>query len=183
MNRQITFITGNASKARQLSQYLGLSILHKKINLIEIQSLDLSEVIKHKAIEAYRQIMSPVIVDDVSLVINSLGELPGPFIKYFLSELGSKKICQIVSGLEGNSAIAQVSIGYHDGTEASIFTGIIEGSIAKSPIGSNGFGWDEIFIPKGYTKTRGEMNDEDYDITSPRRMALEKLNKFLKKNI
>lgn len=178
--KQVTFITGNASKAEQLSKYLGITVDHKKIDLVEIQSLDLSEVVKYKAIEAYRQIQSPVIVDDVSLVINSLGKLPGPFIKYFLSELGSEKMCQIVSKFADNSAIAEVGIGYHDGVESMVFTGIIGGSIAKSPAGSNGFGWDEFFIPKGYTVTRGEMNDKDYDKTSPRRIALEKLNNFLK---
>lgn len=180
MNKQITFITGNASKAEQLGKYLGITVSHQKIDLIEIQSLDLLEVIKYKAIEAFRQIQSPVIVDDVSLVIHSLGKLPGPFIKYFLSELGSEKICQTASDFDDKSALAEVVIGYYDGKEMKVFSGKMEGSIARTPAGKNGFGWDEIFVPNGYNQTRGEMNDKDYDITSPRRIALEGLNNYLK---
>ena len=46
----LTFITSNPGKARQLSQYLDFPVLHRKIDLIEIQSLDLATIIEQKAI-------------------------------------------------------------------------------------------------------------------------------------
>lgn len=180
MNKSITFITGNPSKAEQLSKYLGIPVDHQKVDLNEIQSLDLKEVVAKKAQEAYDKVKNPVIVDDVSLVISSMGKLPGPFIKFFISELGNQGICKTVLNSD-RSAQAEVCIGYYDEGNLQIFSGIIEGSISHEPQGTGGFGWDAIFIPNGYNQTRAEMNEKDYDDTSPRKFALEKLKEFLKK--
>jgi non-canonical purine NTP pyrophosphatase (RdgB/HAM1 family) len=180
MTKQITFITGNPGKAEQLSKYLGRPVLHHSLDLIEIQSLELTEVIKHKVIEAYQQIKQPVLVDDVALTIHSMGKLPGPFIKYFIKELGNEGICKLLSNYEDKSAIATVAIGYYDGNDVYTFIGTVNGSISKTPKGSGGFGWDQIFIPDGYFQTRAEMNEEDYDETSPRKDALMQLETFLK---
>ena len=46
--RSITFITGNQKKADYLSKYLGFPTLHKKIDLIELQSLSLGEIVEHR---------------------------------------------------------------------------------------------------------------------------------------
>ncbi len=180
MDKKITFITGNPGKAEQLSKYLGIDISNTKIDLEEIQSLDLSEIIKHKVSEAYKIVNGPVIVDDVSLSIRSLGKLPGPFIKFFIQEIGNDGITKMTSILADKSAIAEVAIGYFDGKNMEIFIGTIKGTIAEKPKGSGGFGWDAIFIPNGYTQTRAEMTENDYDETSPRKSALIKLNKYLK---
>jgi len=56
----------------------------------------------------------------------------------------------------------------------------MRGSIADTPLGSRGFGWDPIFIPSGYSKTWGEMTIEEQSSTSMRRIALKKLEKELK---
>lgn len=181
MEKPITFITGNPSKAEQLSKYLGFPITHNKIDLIEIQSLDLSEIIIHKAKEAYKHVNSPVIVDDVSLIVIPMGKLPGPFIKFFIKELGTEGICSLVSQFKDRSAQAEVCIGYFDGKKLEIFSGIIEGTISEFPKGKGGFGWDALFIPDGYEQTRAEMSEKDYDDTSPRKFALEKLSRYLRK--
>lgn len=178
--KQITFVTGNASKAEQLSKYLGIPVSHQKIDLTEIQSLDLYEVIKHKAIEACTLVKTPVVVDDVSLIIRGLGKLPGPFIKYFISEIGNEGICNLVANLEDKSATVEVAIGYYDGENIEVFIGEIKGKISDKPDGEGGFGWDSIVIPEGYAQTRAAMNEEDYDSTSPRKLALEKLEEYLK---
>ena len=178
MKRALTFITGSKDKADQLSRYLGLPVKHVKIDLVEMQSLELDEVIEHKLKEAYALVKSPVIVDDVSMVINAMGRLPGPFIKFFLKEVGNQGLCQIANLDKDRTAIGVVAIGYYNGQNLYTFRGVIKGLIAEQPKGNNGFGWDAIFIPNGYFMTRGEMTDKDYDATSPRRMALEKLEEF-----
>jgi hypothetical protein len=61
--KPITFITGNQQKADYLGRYIGVPIKHQKMDLEEIQSLDLEEIVTHKV-------------------------LPGPFIKFFLAEIG-----------------------------------------------------------------------------------------------
>ena len=61
-----------------------------------------------------------------------------------------------------------------------MFEGRAEGTIAPTPKGERGFGWDPIFVPKGHTKTWGEMDPEEQKETSMRRIALKKLEAFLK---
>ncbi len=180
MDTKLTFITGNANKAAQLSKYLGIPVDHHKVDLTEIQSLDLTEIIEHKLKEAYSVVQSPVLVDDVSVTISALGGLPGPFIKYFLSELKTEGICKLISSFSSKNIRAEVGVGYYDGKDSEVFIGSIVGAISDTPKGEGGFGWDSIFIPQGYTHTRAEMNETDYDATSPRKFALEKLEGFLK---
>ena len=53
MNK-ITFITGNQSKADYFAKYLGISVDHRKVELDEIQSLNLREIVEHKVKQAYK---------------------------------------------------------------------------------------------------------------------------------
>jgi len=109
-----------------------------------------------------------------------LGKLPGPLIKWFLQELDVTGLCDLLKDDADRSAVANVTFGYYDGKELQIFEGEIKGSIAVIPRGKRGFGWDPIFIPEGYEKTWGEMSREEQDETSMRRIALQKLEIFLK---
>lgn len=180
MKQSITLITGNQHKADQLGKYLDVPIDHEKIDLDEIQSMDLNEIVAHKLKEAYRKLKSPVIVDDVALSFDALNGLPGPFTKFFENQLGLDGMCKLMSHYDDKSTQTTVSIGYYDGEHMEIFTGTVVGTISDSPQGSGGFGFDPILIPNGYSQTRAEMNEEDYDATSPRKFALGKLEKYLK---
>lgn len=157
-----TFITGNQNKADYLSKLLGLPISHQKVDLDEIQSLDLKAITEHKARQAYKLINKPVLVEDVGLVIASMGRLPGPFIKWFLEELGLEGICRLVDALPGREAIVSCCYGYFDGRELKVFHSELEGEIAASPRGDESFGWNPIFIPKGEKLTFGEMTEEQF---------------------
>lgn len=176
-----TFITGNPGKAEQLSKYVGIEVEHKKVDLHEIQSVDLEEIVEKKVKEAFKLVEGPVIVDDTGFVINEMGTLPGPFIKFFIDEMGNEKICDMVSYFEDKTAAGIVCIGYYDGENLETFLGEIKGTISEKPKGKNGFGWDEIFIPDGYEQTRSEMNDKDYESTNPRIYALDKLSEYFKR--
>lgn len=179
--KNLTFITGNPGKAEQLAKYLKHPINHHKLDLIEIQSLELAEVIEHKVKEAYKVLKTPVIVDDVAVIFTSLNQLPGPLIKWFTNGLGYEKVCQMLNAFEDRSAFAEVGIGFYDGKNLEIFLGKIKGSISDQPKGENGFGWDVIFIPDGYSSTRAQLEGEDYDKTSPRKIALDKFAEFVEK--
>lgn len=179
MIKDLTFITSNANKAKQLEKYLQTKVNHQSVDLIEIQSLDITEVVEHKVREAYKQIKKPVIVDDSGFNIHAFGKLPGTFIKYFWEEIGYEKICKMLNIFEDRSATGFTGIGFYDGKTLKVFTGEIKGVVADMPKDGKGFSFDVVFIPDGYDKRRSEMNDEEYDATSPRRIALEKLYKFL----
>jgi XTP/dITP diphosphohydrolase len=179
MMNSLSYITSNPEKAKQMSRLLGYNVEIVSIVIPEIQSLDLQEVIKHKTSTAYNLLKKPLFLDDVSLVISAMNRLPGPLIKFFIQELGSEKICDIVNLFNSRDAIAQAIIGYHDGRNMHFFKGEVRGQIALKPNGKKGFGWDNIFIPQGYSKVRAEMTDYEYDQTSPRAIAFNQLKAFL----
>lgn len=177
--KKLTFITGNAGKAKYLSDYFHSPVEHMKLDLQEIQSLDLKEVVEDKVKRAYEIIKSPVLVEDVSLIFGSMKKLPGPLIKWFLETLGNDGICNLLNQSEDRSAFAEVCFAICDENGVKTFNGSMEGSIALEPRGEKGFGWDPIFIPKGYDKTWAEMTDDEKHITSMRKIALEKMAKML----
>jgi non-canonical purine NTP pyrophosphatase (RdgB/HAM1 family) len=175
----LTFITGNLSKAEQLSRHLDYPVDYKKLDVHEIQSLNLEEVAIHKAKEAYKIMGSPVLVEDTSLIFNALGSLPGPLIKWFLESLDNEGLAKILNSYDDRTAHAEVCFAYCDENGAQTFSGSIDGTIANEPRGEKGFGWDPVFIPEGYDITWGEMDADQQKETSMRRIALRKLQTYL----
>lgn len=176
--KQVTFITGNQSKADYLAKYLGHPIEHVKLDLDEIQSVDLNKIVEHKARQAYEKINKPVIVEDVSLEFEALGGLPGPFIKFFVDKVPFETICSMING-KTRKAMARCVFGYFDGQTLQLFEGSLGGEIASKPAGENGYGWDKIFIPGGYSMTRASLNEEDDRKTYLQIKPFEKLKQFL----
>lgn len=179
--KTITFVTSNASKAQQVKKHLGIDVDYLDIEVAEIQSLDVNEVIEHKLREAYQVVDGPVMVDDTGFTVHAMGEFPGPLMKYFANSVKNSGVCKIVSLYEDKSATGFVSIGYYDGKTVKIVRGEVHGIVSDKPKGKNGFGWDPILIPDGYSQTRGEMSETDYDDTSPRKEALDKMRSYLKR--
>lgn len=175
---KVTFITGNQKKADYLANYLGFPVEHKKLDLEEIQSLDLHEIVEHKVRQAYNQVQSPVIVEDVSLEFTALGRLPGPFIKWFIEEVDFETVCSLLDGKD-RGAIARCVFGYFDGKTLKMFEGSLPGKVSDKPAGEKGYGWDKIFIPQGYNVTRAELGEEDNKKTYLQVKPFKQLKEFL----
>ncbi len=178
--KEIVFITGNQNKADYLAKFLGFPVEHQKLDLDELQSLDLKEIVEHKVKQAYEQIKKPVIVEDVSLEFSALGRLPGTFIRFFVDEMPFETICSLLDGKD-RKAIARCVFGYYDGERLELFEGSMNGEIAETPTGENGFGWDRIFIPEGYSVTRASLSEEDDRKTYIQIKPFEKLKEFLER--
>ena len=177
---KVTFITGNQNKADFLAKYLGQDIAHKKLELDEIQSLNLREIAKHKAHQAHAIIKSPVLVEDVGMVIYELKGLPGPFIKWFIESIGLGGICELVDGLPNRRATIMVCAVYFDGAQEQFFYGELSGTISATPRGDGGFGFDSIFIPDTSQKTLAEMSETELKKNSLRTTTIyPELKKFL----
>ena len=159
------FITGNQSKADYLSRQLGIQLEHRKVELDEIQSTDLHIIVAHKLRQAYVKCLSPVLVEDVSLSFNALGDLPGPYIKWFIEHAGDEACCKMLDGFSDRSAIIRCTYGYYDGERMEFFDSELPGIIADRPRGDNGFGFDRIFINDGYDVTRAEMSQQENERT------------------
>lgn len=176
----VTFITGNQSKADFLAKYLDHPVAHQKVDLDEIQSLDLRRITEHKARQAYEIIKAPVLVEDIGLEFHALGRLPGPFVKWFIEDMGLEGMCRMLEGYNDRAATARICFAYYDGAQVELFEGSIQGTIADSPRGADGFGWNPIFIPDGADKTFAEMNDEETERFSLRTTTVfPQIRKFL----
>ena len=159
--KEITFATGNLGKAKYAAKLLGVPVVHKKMDLPEVQSLDLREIVECKLLAAFDAIKKPVIVEDVALEFEEMGKLPGTFIGFFVDKMPLENICKLIR--KNRRATARCIIGFTDGKDVKFFEGYINGKIAKKPKGTNGFGWDRIFIADGFSgKTNAELCEDDY---------------------
>jgi inosine triphosphate pyrophosphatase len=178
--KDVVFITGNQKKADYLGELLGHPIEHIKVDLEEIQSLDLQEIVRHKMHQAYAEVHRPVLVEDVSLEFIALGRLPGTLVKWFLEEMSHDDICHLVDGKD-RGAIARCIFGYFDGATETYFEGELKGTVPEKPAGAGGYGWDPIFIPEGYSVTRAELSPDDDHATYLKIKPIDKVREFLKK--
>jgi len=174
------FITGNQHKADYLAKWLGQPINHRKLDIDEIQSLDLRTVVEHKARQAYAAAGEPVLVEDVALTFTAMGQLPGTFVKWFLEEIGVDGLVRIADGLPHRGAEAAIMYAYFDGQELHVFEGRVTGQVPPRPRGENSFGkgWNAIFIPDGTDKTYAEMTEEECWPFNHRAQAIAKLQAF-----
>lgn len=176
------FVTSSSDKASEAERILGRTLVQKRLDLPEIQSLDLEEVITQKAQLAYETLNRvPVIVEDTGLFIKAWNGLPGPLIRWFEASVGLEGICTMLSGFSDRTATAKTLVAAHDGS-LRIFSGEVDGNIAGSPSEKSGFGWDRIFIPAGETRTFAEMSPHEKDAISMRRRAFERLAESLWRN-
>jgi len=154
-----------------------------ELDLPEIQELDHKKVVEYKLNEAKK--IKPrlnLIVEDLSLEIDGMNGLPGPFIKWFLKSLGREGIYEMAKMFGNHKATAIEILGYVDNSgKITYFEGKVEGTIVE-PRGESDFGFDPIFVPNGQNKTYAEMGIEEKNKISHRRIALEKFKEFIKKD-
>jgi len=174
----VTFITGNQKKVEHLEHWLGLPVHHHKLDLHEVQSLDIHEVTEHKARQAYEILQAPVLVEDTSLTFTAMGRLPGTFVKWFLEEIGNDGLAKLAASLPHQQAYCTVTYAFCDGKDVQFFGVRTDGSVPPEPRGG-GMGWNPVFIPEGETRTFGEMTLDEVEPYSPRAKAIQLLKKFL----
>ncbi|MEY4000642.1 MAG: hypothetical protein RLZZ626_997, partial [Actinomycetota bacterium] len=83
---------------------------------------------------------------------------------------------------EHRAAAFVCTIALVDGDEEISFTGIWPGSIATEERGTNGHGYDPIFIPEGFEQTAAEIESEVKNAFSHRAQALSQLIEYLRAN-
>ncbi len=151
----ITLVTGNPHKLAELKKVFPSEIKLRsiKLDLDEIQTLDLHTIVRHKLHQAFKIVGSPVVVEDVSAELDALNGLPGPFIKFFEEKLGKGALFKLAG--ETRAKII-CSMGYYDGKQEYIVDGVLDGRIV-APRDGEGFGFDFVLIPDGYDKTMSEL--------------------------
>lgn len=173
------FVSNNAGKAREVAAILGFPLERLQADVPEIQALDVSDVVREKALAAFILAGRPVLVEDTGLYIAALHDLPGALVKWFLATVGPAGICAMLPPDAPRSAIARTAVALHDGSDVTVLTGEVLGQITTSPRGTHGFGWDPIFLPDGATGTFAELTQAEKNRFSMRRAALEQVRGLL----
>ena len=124
------------------------------------------------------------IADDSGLVIPSLQGKPGIFSARWAGEKkdfnrAMKKVNNLLYKKKTNAYYISVLAITWNKKKEEIFIGKIFGSLTWPPRGNLGFGYDPIFIPKGYSKTFGELSNKIKSNISHRVIAFKKLLNFL----
>jgi non-canonical purine NTP pyrophosphatase (RdgB/HAM1 family) len=173
---ELVFVTSNLDKVREAEAVLGRSVQHQAIDLPEVQSLDLMEVVRSKAAAAVARLDRPVLVEDTGLELVGLGGFPGPLVRWVLSTVGAEGIARIAHAFENQRAVARCLLCATDGDTEVFGEGVVHGRITPAPRGPGGFGWDSVFepdVPGG--RTYGEMSEAEKNAISHRHRAFEAL--------
>ena len=123
--------------------------------------------------------------DDSGLEVDALNGEPGVFSARYAGEPKNDennmdKLLANLKGIENKKANFKTVICLNLNGEQQLFTGIINGRIIEERIGTNGFGYDPIFVADGYQKTFAELTIEEKSNISHRGIAVKKLVAFLK---
>ncbi|MGA8424216.1 MAG: non-canonical purine NTP pyrophosphatase [Thermoplasmata archaeon] len=180
----VTFVSSNPGKSREAAAILrpfGIDVRWRKRILTEPQADDLETVVRAK-LNAVRGIPGWVLVEDSGLFIPSLGGFPGVYSSYFEKIWGHatnfRPFFELLRRRDRRATFRTVA-GVRRGNRISLFVGKSEGRIAARPQGTQGFGYDPIFIPDGSKRTYAELSAGEKNRLSHRARALRKVGKAL----
>ena len=129
------------------------------------------------------------LADDSGLEVETLGGAPGIFSARYAGEGAAyaekiEKLLREISSANGDNRQARfvcaMAVADETGSVKFLSEGICDGKIAAGPRGTNGFGYDPIFIPSGLSETFGELSDEIKQKISHRSRAIKKIIRFLR---
>ncbi len=125
----------------------------------------------------------PAIADDSGLGVDALNGMPGIFSARWSGAHGDDlanlnlllgQLTDVPDARRGAAFHCAAAVVLPDGTER-VVEGTIDGTLIREPRGTNGFGYDPIFIPVGETRTTGEMSADQKDAISHRGRAMRAL--------
>ncbi len=170
-NVPFVFVTGNHNKLLEAERILGFRPESAPIDLPEIQSLDLREVVEAKADEAWRRLRRPLVVEETGLELAAMNGFPGPLVKWMLEAVGPLGIARAAHGLNDPRVTARCLLLYVDGDRRLIGEGATEGQLILEPEGTGGFGWDPVFVPDGETVSYAQLSGARKDLIGHRGRA------------
>ncbi len=140
-------------------------------------------LLKARAIAAFTGL--PAVADDSGVGVSVLNDMPGPFSALWSGRHGDDEAnLDVLLGQLSEipparraahfTCVAALVIPGPGGTERTV-EGRLDGWLAQAPRGSNGFGYDPVFVPDGYDRTTAEMAPEEKDAISHRGRAFRAL--------
>lgn len=191
---RLVFATNNQHKIKEVTHLLPAEL--QLISLKDIECEDdlpetgvkLEDNARQKARYVHDKFGVDCFADDTGLEIEALNGRPGVYSARYagpacIAEENVQKVLTELQGVQNRKARFRTVIALYLGDQEYIFEGSIEGRITESPAGSNGFGYDPVFIPEGEQRTFAEMSLEEKNRFSHRSNAIRNLSDFLKQHI
>lgn len=189
MIQRIVLATANPDKAREIAEALAeepFELVARPADVAEVEesgsTLVANARLKAEALCAATGL--PALADDTGLEVDSLGGQPGVWSARYAGEDASyadnvAKLITEMAAARRNARTARfrtvVALRYPDGRTLTA-SGTVEGVIADDPRGTNGFGYDPVFVPAGGGgRTFAEMSSESKHRLSHRGRALRAL--------
>ena len=189
---QLVFASNNKNKIKEIQL-----LLPKTIQILSLEDIGCFEDIPETAdtIEGNAILKANYVTekfgyncfaDDTGLEVAALNGEPGVYSARYAGEQkdANDNMDKLLLNLKDKSnRLAQFKtvITLHLNGKQTLFTGIIKGKIIEEKIGTNGFGYDPIFVADNYTKTFAELTIEEKSGISHRGLAVKQLVDFCSK--
>lgn len=187
---KIVFATNNAHKLSEVSSALGegFTLVTPREVGIEEDIPEEQPTLEGNALQKARYIHSRTsmncFADDTGLEVDALGGAPGVHSARYASDghdfkANNKLLLKNLEGVGNRRARFRTVIALILDGKEYLFEGIVNGHIVQQESGSEGFGYDPLFIPEGCIKTFAEMSQQEKNAISHRGRAVRKLADFL----
>ncbi|NQY68228.1 MAG: RdgB/HAM1 family non-canonical purine NTP pyrophosphatase [Flavobacteriales bacterium] len=189
---KLLFATSNENKVKEIREILKDQF--DVLSLIDVgweseieengSTIEENASIKSKAV--YDKLSISCFSDDSGLEVSELGGEPGVHSARYADSVNpssEKNMAKLLSCLEGKKnrkARFKTIVSLIIDSEEQLFEGIVNGHISEYKRGEDGFGYDPIFIPEGYSSSFAEMSSREKNAISHRRIAIDKLCAYLK---
>lgn len=191
MHRDIVFATNNAHKLCEIRRIIG-----ERFRVLSLSDIgchdDIPEIgmtLEENALMKARYVKEhygyDCFADDTGLLVDALGGAPGVFSARYAggeghdSEANMRLLLQNMYDKDNRSARFRTVIALIEGDVEHLFKGECEGTITRERSGTDGFGYDPIFLPEGYNLTFAQMSPDEKNAISHRGRAVSKLISYL----
>ena len=190
MKREIFFGSGNPKKLKEIGEILGNTFTIKNFNdlpaPLEVEETEntLEGNARLKALAFFEATQIPCFADDTGLEVEALDGAPGVYSARYAgpdgdSEANMAKLLNALEGKANRKARFRTVIAWYDGRELRYFEGIVKGQIATAKSGTNGFGYDPIFVPEGESRSMAELSAVEKNEISHRGRAVRAFAQYL----
>lgn len=191
--KELVFATNNAHKLEEIRAILG-----DKMHVLSLNDINCHEDIPEtadtlegnaalKAEYIFNHYGKDCFADDTGLEVEALNGEPGIYSARYAggdghdSEANMTKLLANMEDKENRNARFRTAICLIEGGKKHYFDGIVNGEIIRARRGGEGFGYDPIFMPEGYSETFAEMGNDEKNKISHRARAVAKLCEYLNK--
>ncbi len=192
--KRIVLATHNKDKTAEFQAIfadLGIDVAsldsYPAVGEVEEDGETLEENALKKAREVFKQTGLPSLADDTGLEVFYLNKAPGVYSARYAGEGASyrdnvDKLLRTLRGVPPRRRAAQFRcvlalVGWN--RTDIVAEGVCQGNITESPRGSNGFGYDPVFVPAGLTMTYAELDPQTKNALSHRGRAAKELHEII----